>query len=546
MPGPPALTAAIDIHCHIFNIRDLPTYAFILDVAGDNAALRDIAAPVAKLVTEIATAAAPDYANERAVLLMLRVNPALAPTVIQFSAAPEIRFAVGLQRFLDKYTSFTPVPGPLSSPSNDDFILNVLFALFLPGVSITPGMTNQQITDLVIANAPLLASQLKSAAGPGAIPDVRGYLGQFLMYWAPRLCDYRFQLADEAASLFTDTPPVPRLLTPATLDITAWLDPAQVEAQPTTMAEQAELMRLIALIQPPKRAVHGFIGFDPWRQVDDVQKGRPVTALDAVKVALEQMGCIGVKIYPPMGFRATDNQSIPDSDFDPWLVAPYPGLGVRLDQALDALYQYCAANDVPIMAHCAASQGTSSTAALRAHPMYWRMVLDTPAYHNLRLGLGHFGGVWNYNGAAPTPADPHVSWTQDIAQMIQTGSYPNLYADFGDFAAILARTPAEKQDTQVILGRLTTLVAGSPLVRDHVMYGTDWLMLGREPGLQSYYMMMTGAMGGVLSVSDLSNFVWRNAARYLGLGTGQATRTRLVNFYQSNLGDPGILDSFVP
>lgn len=137
MPGPPALTAAIDIHCHIFNVRDLPTYAFILDVAGDNAALRDIAAPVAKLVAEIATAAAPDYANERAVLLMLRANPALAPTIIHFSAAPEIRFAVGLQRFLDKYTSFTPIPGPLSSPPNDDFILNVLSTLFLPGVSIT-------------------------------------------------------------------------------------------------------------------------------------------------------------------------------------------------------------------------------------------------------------------------------------------------------------------------------------------------------------------------------------------------------------------------
>ena len=129
-------------------------------------------------------------------------------------------------------------------------------------------------------------------------------------------------------------------------------------------------MSLISLVQPANRALHGFIGFDPWRQVVDEAQGNTPTALDVVKTAIETQGFIGVKIYPPMGFRATNNASVPQSTFaglEP-VTIPVAGRGTKIDDALMKLYTYCNTNEVPIMAHCAPSQGPTADAALQAHP----------------------------------------------------------------------------------------------------------------------------------------------------------------------------------
>ena len=390
---------------------------------------------------------------------------------------------------------------------------------------------------------------LKAGGGSGgATVDIKAYLAQFLLYWAPHLADYRFQLANEAAALYGNPQSLPRMLTPATLDISGWLPDAVIDYAPTPLLQQAEMMSLIALIQPPTRAVHGFIGFDPWRQVDDLANGRSPTALDIVKIAIEQKGFVGVKLYPPMGFRATDNASLQDKQFPTWMVPPTAAftLGTKLDAALDSLYAYCATNDVPIMAHCAGSEGTSPDYALRANPQYWKMVLDKPGFANLRLNLGHFGGVWNFDNTAPTSDDPHIAWTLDVATMIQLGAYPNLYTDLGDFAAVLDRGAAETANTKIIIDKLTALFATDPLqlLHSHVMYGTDWLMLGREPGGGQYYKAMYYKMKSALAVSDVNDFLWGNASRYLGLATGKATRTRLAKFYSDNGGDANKLVQF--
>ena len=547
-----ASTAEIDIHCHIFNVRDMPAYAFILDVAIDNPLLRTFAAPLAKLTVEIVRGWAPDYNKELAVLQAIRANPSLAASVTQNSLLASAMFVGGLLQFLDKYTSFklTP-PGPLASPANEQFVLQQLFGRFLPGVPVPPGMNGAQTLAFIQAHANELATNILAAVqapggGATATLDAGSYVAQFLLYWAPRLADYRFQLTSQLAALYGSTTTVPRLMTPATLDITLWLPDSKFDDPPTPLLDQAELMRLIALIQPPTLAMHGFIGFDPWRQVDDLAHGRTPTALDVVKTAIEQKGFIGVKLYPPMGFRATGNATIPDCDFPEWMVpcvnaaTPTFTLGPKLDAALDSLYAYCVTNGVPIMTHCAGSQGPTQGAALRADPQFWQTVLDkpasgpVPAYSNMRLNLGHFGGVWNFDGLPPVPPDTHITWTANVASMIQSGKYPNLYTDIGDFAAALDRSPAETANTKLILDKLTLLVTDDPLLKTHIMYGTDWLMLGREPGSLAYYKKMTDHIKTVLNVTDLNDFLWRNASRYLGLATGNATRTRLANFYTAN------------
>jgi predicted TIM-barrel fold metal-dependent hydrolase len=536
---PPA--ALIDVHCHVFNVRDMPAYAFIADVTLSSVVLRDFASPIAKIIVEIARAAAPDFTQERDALVLIRANPAAAGAFIHSSAAPAAMFAAGLVRFMTRYNPFPTIPAP---PTIDQAFIQKLLDTFIPGV-VDLTQPPLAIVASIIANRNVLAAAIQAALAPGAGVDLKSYLAQFLMYWAPRLADFRFQLVEELAGFSGGSPPPPRLMTPATLDITAWLEDSIIDYVPTPLHDQAVLMGQISLIQPPGRAVHGFIGFDPWRQVDDLANGVPdaSTALGVVKFAIETQGFVGVKLYPPMGFQATGNANLADSDF-PTFPASHPGIGTLLDAALDSLYTYCAANDVPIMAHCAASEGTSQQYAMRADPAFWKLVLDKPAFKNLRLNLGHFGGIWNFDGAAATASDPHVTWTKTIAEMMQSGNYPNLYADLGDFSAILDRTAGETTDTNAILANLKVLVSANPVARSRVMYGTDWLLLGREPQSLQYYAKMQAQLADALGVSDLSDLFWKNASRYLGMASGQPTRVRLTKFYTDNGGNPAVLNAF--
>ena len=295
-------------------------------------------------------------------------------------------------------------------------------------------------------------------------PTAASYVSQFTLYWAGRLSNYRYQLADELPTLFTDGKALPRLVTPATLDITNWLEYSEIDTTPLELEQQAILMSLIARKEYKNPLVHGFIGFDPWRYVDDVKKNHHPDALEVVKKALTQYGFVGVKLYPPMGFRAAANKGRPDSDFLPKLTADHKNSATSLDAALDELYQYCLANDVPIMAHCAASQGTSEANGLCADPQYWKQVLDKPPagnldYSKLRLNLGHFGGIWNFDGEPQSST--HIVWTQFVVdEMIKSGRYPNLYTDIGDFSAVLDRSDGEIIQEQAILKKLADLITG--------------------------------------------------------------------------------------
>src|SRR5947207_7129237 len=82
-------------------------------------------------------------------------------------------------------------------------------------------------------------------------------------------------------------------------------------------------------------AVHPFVGFDPRRP----------GALTLAQEGVDKWGCIGVKMYPPMGFLPIGN-----------CVAPLPkGMSedeaTRVEDALQEVYAWCEEEHVPITAH---------------------------------------------------------------------------------------------------------------------------------------------------------------------------------------------------
>jgi predicted TIM-barrel fold metal-dependent hydrolase len=536
--GPPR----IDAHCHVFNILDMPAYAFLLDVVVQNPFLKPIAAPFAKLLVEIIRAPAHSNGEEKAILQAHLINPTLFPLPVaaMVTIAP-LLITSGLTQYIQKYTSIGISNVPLPTASDyDKLIRDYLLPMFLPSVKIDPTKTPQQNLQAILDGLQNLATSISAKQKNVAVnPEVSvpAYIAQFLAYWAPNLAEYRFVLSQNVAGLYNGAKPV--FLCPSTLDIDKWLDTTN-ESPWTKMSDQAELMKLISLVQPDNRVLHGFIGFDPVRCIDDQKQNVHPNALEIVKAAIEQQGFIGVKLYPPMGFRAIGNASAPALDFSTLPgVRPYVITPQMVDAALTELYDYCNTNEVPIMAHCAPSQGPTPQASEQAHPKWWAQLLDDAKYKStLRVNLGHFGGVWDFDGTAHTPAP----WTAEIADMIQTGGYGFLYTDLGDFANILDRDGTDRWPA--ISNKLTSLLTTDTLVRDRILYGTDWLMLGIEPGCDKYYDKMNARIAPALGVTNLDPLLGGNAVRYLGLAPGQKARMRLETFYTTNNKDPKKLNLF--
>ena len=65
---------------------------------------------------------------------------------------------------------------------------------------------------------------------------------------------------------------------------------------------------------------------------------------------MTKRGFLGVKLYSPMGFKPMGNAA-QDVTFPAYASQSEPGFGAALDKALDALYAWCEANEVPILAH---------------------------------------------------------------------------------------------------------------------------------------------------------------------------------------------------
>jgi predicted TIM-barrel fold metal-dependent hydrolase len=162
----------------------------------------------------------------------------------------------------------------------------------------------------------------------------------------------------------------------------------------------------IPAMQSQQSAANGrmlyFVAYNPFRDhwKRDPAAG-PGQALAIVKKAYESQGAFGVKIYPPSGYKPTANK-IPGRPFS---IAPQPhrqwraryapkGIkitGEQLDARLDALYQWCSDNQVPIFTHCGQDEVQARKGYGKlANPSGWKPVLEK--FPKLRLCLGHAGG----------------------------------------------------------------------------------------------------------------------------------------------------------
>lgn len=357
----------------------------------------------------------------------------------------------------------------------------------------------------------------------------------------------------------------PQLMVPAILDVDFWLRFEREEKKKTRaqellrqrspIADQVEAMSRISALNPGMIAP--FVGFDPWRHVDDLAHNerdgaaRRKTALEIVKDAILDKGFVGVKLYPVMGFRPYGNAAFDDADagdqpFPRYLtsnarLAQYAdGFGRKIDEALDELYKFCVENEVPIMAHCTDSKGPFEAtfkgqklrSSERSHPRYWRPLLlpgkdgQAPKYPTLRLNLAHMTfGTGGHGGHAG-----EASWGAGIKELLE--NCPNVFGDASYLSDVLSEGNARRH-CGTLDGFATSAIAyfkrseGAPYsCYDKVMYGSDWYMPAMQRNYETflnvmariYFDAVAKGTGETREQADLTRlFLSANALRFLGI-----------------------------
>lgn len=499
----------LDVHCHVFNAQDVPLYEFISRTRLNTGAA-GIAAPVLALLAGGAKHDALTPGEELEALVGRSRTVELA-SADEGALSGLLRLradALGGTGSRDRRASRRQRAG--GAPTGREALRLFDDALHDARIRTGPKTPGKEPTEAEL-------QRFADAIDPNS-RNALGTLGRYFQ-WGRMFSESRNALTGRLAELYEGQE---LMLTPAMVDYDLWLDapddglPAQVTVMEAIGAQRAA----------QGLPVHAFVAFDPWRCLRDRDQGRDTLA--DLKAVMARGGGIGVKLYPPMGFGAAGNAARPASDFPPALQRLTRGKpGQALDGVMDELFDYASDHGVPIMAHCGATNSSRAGYEQYASPEFWCQALDRPdkpRRRELRLNLGHFGGIWEMG----TRDEHQRKWAQQIATMMD--GFPNVYADVGYFGSVL------EPGADATVGQTASFIReladrpGSAL-RQRLMYGSDWSMIGQEEAPATYPGKVMQALSPIWPGAAGEDLRWRNAARFLGLGAPEATRSRLTAFY---------------
>ena len=341
------------------------------------------------------------------------------------------------------------------------------------------------------------------------------------------------------------------LFVPAMVDLGEHLR----DRSPVTPRQQIDLMEYIFVITGGR--FHGYVSFDPLRQARyDTLRGRnsreaPLSPLIMVKRAILEQGFIGVKLYPPMGFRPIGNHELLDckKEVHEDHIKLYDGI-------LAELFDWCVSEEVPVITHCNDSNFADVHHSKGSHcnklgtPGQWAELLKkNPHYRGkLKVDLGHFGRADLHTGTRLKLAEAQEldsPLAKDLANAHQHNkeeaeefhkallAYPDsLFADLSNYDTL----DSDKL-RKGFLEDMKPLMTPEDGLRKQLMYGTDWFMTaqGADPYLRNTRTALPPSM--------YPDFYGRNAVRFLGLAAGGKPRQRLETFYRKwNLPKPDWMD----
>ena len=534
LAAPSSSRRFVDVHCHFFNAADIPLRGFLQRVVLSDYATTKVSAVngalpvniaiwkgmVAKLADVVLRRKAPSAADELACLDGSACDGfgltagGLAKSAGPSATARDITDVIRLEyegRGSGDKAARAPSRRGGSEEDVDAFTDFVLKEMQSSGIQ-PPVASSKSIGSAL--------SQTAEAIGQ-FIANGGSFFSRYFD-WAKLLTGYRETIVETYYSLYDAGRSRLILACPAIVDYNYWLE----DQEPTALLDQAKLMARLSLRQP--RPMHGFMAFDPLRAVR--RKPEEPDPLDILKEAVTVHGFLGVKVYSPMGFKPMGNAE-KTASFPAHAAMSEPDFGEKLDRALDGLYAWCAAEEVPILAHTTDSQSAGPDYATRADPKFWGQALAK--YPSLKLNLAHFG---NFSLAFTGKGDPvsryRATWEYEIASFVKGGAYPNVYADISYFYWVLEGS-MQKRKIQAVKTLFGKYFETDPNV-ERLMFGTDWNMTGKAGGADRYLDAVETFFRPLgLKEAQLDNLFYKNALRFLGLNGSTKALARLEAFYKA-------------
>jgi predicted TIM-barrel fold metal-dependent hydrolase len=459
-------SVVIDIHCHGFNADDLPIRGFIHRLYLHRALL---GAMLSELVDTLIQGAAPDYAADNARLDLLLGQLAFES---QFELAPIAPPAIPQEQFeREVETALAELQGR------------------------NPVLVQRLGNELAAEEG-----QTTDAGDLEAIPDVIGNTRRAIR-WVKLFGQSRLDLAAHLVRTFHDEVD---LFCPMLVDLGMGLG----DAPKTTMREQMELQEKISRLSmmgrlpgAGKARLHPFIGFDPRVQVKAQLVENIRTPFNLVQTAVTEYGFVGVKLYPPMGWRPIGNTESRDMTRVE---------AERLDEVLRAFYRWCEQEQVPVTAHCNDSNYADEAFRDYTNPDNWVRVLEE--FPTLHLNLGHFGGA--------REREPDDGWPWRIARA--TGRFPHLYADVGNHRV------HDRKLTNAYLGMLQRMFADPRAagMQQRLMFGSDWYMVALHPDHDRFLTTYRQLYKDRFGTEATAGFLGDTARRFLGFNDPSNKNTR--------------------
>ncbi len=196
-----------------------------------------------------------------------------------------------------------------------------------------------------------------------------------------------------------------------------------------------------------------------------------------MKQAIEEMGFVGVKLYPSLGYSV----DTPD---------------------MRNVYHYCVEQNVPLLMHCTDGGFYRDQASKEyCDPKYWKPVLEE--LPDLRLCFAHCGG-WAGFGAMDhvTPG----SWTESIVALMH--EYENVYADLSAHMNQMEGGTDEENWKKIFRALLDDEVT-----RPRILFGTDQWLTRLHISHEHYLHYFDTSV----DAADLALISEENPRRFLGL-----------------------------
>lgn len=460
----------IDVHAHFFNASDVPVKGYLAGPVAEGfdeplKSLLRALAPVAEQLAEIAPSAESEYGQ----LLSLAASPEMRE-----HASAELALESVAMRWRSETAGrfFELVRGTSFHTQYDAIKLEQRRRLG----GFIAGDVQHELDARSMAEAMQSGSQPNLARSPLEIekarketyPDgVLAFVGYMLSYRWMNLRAYSQAYSSSAGAFGID------MTLGALVDFDHWLDCPPRSAQD----DQVKLHQLLSELSGGY--MRPLVAYNPWSDiVADGAATRRV--IDAVK----NRGFVGVKIYPPNGFRPFGNAKHP---IDSVRGAPSPA---DLDKALQRFWDACIELDVPVMAHTGETMGANASDVEAGGPTGWQALYDQYAGHaSPRANLGHFGGD-----------EAHNDWTLGFAKLMTQREASTLYGDVAYWSLLRCADPAVAACSGH--ARLQDALK-LPGVSKRVMYGTDWLMLSQVRDWARYPFDIAASTADLISQDDL-------------------------------------------